>query len=63
MLMFGCQAQDAWDTSVSIDVAGETVRFFHTAKSGVDRIWIDRCATAMPCSCLCQHGPFLKKSQ
>ena len=36
--------QDAWDTSVSINVEGEDVRFFHTSKSGVERIWVDRCA-------------------
>ena len=29
---------------MGITVAGEDVRFFHTRKSGVDRIWIDRCA-------------------
>lgn len=34
--------QDAWDTSVAINVDGEDVRYFHTRKSGVDRIWIDR---------------------
>ena len=37
-------AQDAWDTSVSVNVEGEEVRFFHTSKSGVERIWVDRCA-------------------
>lgn len=29
---------------MGINVAGEDVRYFHTRKSGVDRIWIDRYA-------------------
>lgn len=35
------QYKDAWDTSVVINVMGEDVRFFHTAKKGVDRVWVD----------------------
>ena len=30
---------------MSVNVEGEDVRFFHTSKSGVERIWIDRCST------------------
>ena len=44
MIVLTGDSQDAWDTSVGLRVAGEDVRFFHTRKSGVDRIWIDRCA-------------------
>lgn len=40
----GAAMQDAWDTSVSLNVQGEDVRFFHTSKSGVERIWVDRWA-------------------
>ena len=40
--------QDAWDTSVTISVLGEDVRFFHTKKSGVERIWVDRCRPGPP---------------
>ncbi len=35
------QYADAWDTSVSINIDGETVRFFHTLEKGVDRVWVD----------------------
>ncbi|KAL4458488.1 hypothetical protein ABPG75_013353 [Micractinium tetrahymenae] len=35
------QYQDAWDTSVVINVLGEDVRFFHTVKKGVHRVWVD----------------------
>jgi granule-bound starch synthase len=35
------QYADAWDTSVMIEVDGEEVRFFHTVKQGVHRVWID----------------------
>lgn len=35
------QYADAWDTSVTIDVDGEEVRFFHTIKQGVHRVWVD----------------------
>lgn len=35
------QYSDAWDTSVTVNVMGEDVRFFHTNKSGVDRVFID----------------------
>ena len=35
------QYSDAWDTSVTVNVLGEDVRFFHTNKSGVDRVFID----------------------
>eukprot|EP00213_Chloropicon_mariensis_P001391 CAMPEP_0197477036 /NCGR_PEP_ID=MMETSP1309-20131121/12939_1 /TAXON_ID=464262 /ORGANISM="Genus nov. species nov., Strain RCC998" /LENGTH=625 /DNA_ID=CAMNT_0043017737 /DNA_START=119 /DNA_END=1992 /DNA_ORIENTATION=+ len=35
------QYSDAWDTSVVIDVLGEQVRFFHSKKKGVDRVFID----------------------
>ena len=31
----------AWDTSVAIDIDGEPVRFFHTVKAGVHRVWVD----------------------
>jgi hypothetical protein len=31
----------AWDTSVVVDVDGESVRFFHAHKKGVDRVFID----------------------
>ncbi|EIE21159.1 granule-bound starch synthase [Coccomyxa subellipsoidea C-169] len=35
------QYADAWDTSVSLNIDGETVRFFHTREKGVDRVWVD----------------------
>lgn len=35
------QYMDAWDTSVTINVMGEDVRFFHTVKKGVHRVWVD----------------------
>lgn len=35
------QYKDAWDTGVVITIDGEPVRFFHTKKKGVDRIWVD----------------------
>jgi glycogen synthase len=35
------QYKDAWDTSVVIDVMGEPVRFFHSMKDGVDRVFVD----------------------
>ena len=35
------QYKDAWDTGVAITIDGEPVRFFHTKKKGVDRIWVD----------------------
>lgn len=35
------QYSDAWDTSLSVNVDGEEVRFFHTVKKGVHRVWVD----------------------
>jgi hypothetical protein len=35
------QYADAWDTSITADIDGETVRFFHTVDRGVDRVWVD----------------------
>lgn len=35
------QYYDAWDTSVSVNVDGEDVRFFHSIKDGVHRVWVD----------------------
>lgn len=35
------QYWDAWDTSVVVNVMGENVRFFHSIKKGVHRVWID----------------------
>lgn len=35
------QYADAWDTSVVINVEGEDVRFFHSIKKGVHRVFID----------------------
>jgi granule-bound starch synthase len=35
------QYYDAWDTSVVIKVDGEDVRFFHSIKKGVHRVWVD----------------------
>ena len=35
------QYADAWDTAVSADVGGETVRFFQTKRSGADHVWVD----------------------
>lgn len=35
------QYEDAWDTSITTEILGETVRFFHTNKKGVDRVFID----------------------
>jgi len=45
------QYADAWDTSVSINIDGETVRFFHTREKGVDRVWVDHeCFLAKVCT-------------
>ncbi|KAG2449804.1 hypothetical protein HYH02_005327 [Chlamydomonas schloesseri] len=35
------QYADAWDTSVVVDIMGEKVRFFHSIKKGVHRVWVD----------------------
>jgi len=35
------QYADAWDTSVVVKVDGEDVRFFHSVKKGVHRVWVD----------------------
>ena len=35
------QYADAWDTSISCNVLGETVRYFHAKKAGVDRVFVD----------------------
>eukprot|EP00210_Caulerpa_lentillifera_P002450 g2348.t1 len=35
------QYYDGWDTSITAEVCGETVRFFHAKKQGVDRVFID----------------------
>lgn len=35
------QYWDAWDTSITAKVLGEEVRFFHSIKKGVHRVWID----------------------
>ena len=35
------QYADAWDTSVTSNIDGEELRFFHTRKNGVDRVWVD----------------------
>lgn len=35
------QYSDAWDTSTTINVLGEEIRFFHSNKSGVDRVFVD----------------------
>lgn len=35
------QHWDAWDTSVTVNIDGEEVRYFHTVKDGVDRVWVD----------------------
>jgi len=35
------QYRGAWDTSVSTNVIGEDVRFFHERKKGVDRVFVD----------------------
>ncbi len=35
------QYSDAWDTSVVITIDGEPVRFFHSIKKGVHRVWVD----------------------
>jgi granule-bound starch synthase len=35
------QYSDAWDTTVTVNVLGEDVRFFHTVKKGVHRVWVD----------------------
>ena len=34
------QYADAWDTSVTRTIDGQEVRYFHTKKNGVDRVWI-----------------------
>eukprot|EP00242_Pyramimonas_sp_CCMP2087_P003544 CAMPEP_0198231322 /NCGR_PEP_ID=MMETSP1445-20131203/115142_1 /TAXON_ID=36898 /ORGANISM="Pyramimonas sp., Strain CCMP2087" /LENGTH=618 /DNA_ID=CAMNT_0043911931 /DNA_START=53 /DNA_END=1909 /DNA_ORIENTATION=+ len=35
------QYKGAWDTSVSTNVIGEDIRFFHEKKKGVDRVFVD----------------------
>ena len=35
------QYADAWDTSCTLNILGEEVRFFHSNKKGVDRVWVD----------------------
>jgi granule-bound starch synthase len=35
------QYSDCWDTSVVVNVDGESVRFFHAIKNGVHRVFID----------------------
>lgn len=35
------QYSDGWDTAITIKVCGENVRFFHTKKKGVDRVFVD----------------------
>ncbi|PNG99813.1 Granule-bound starch synthase 1, chloroplastic/amyloplastic, partial [Tetrabaena socialis] len=35
------QYADAWDTAVSVNIMGETVRYFHSIKKGVHRVWVD----------------------
>lgn len=35
------QYSDAWDTSVVVNIDGENVRFFHSIKKGVHRVWVD----------------------
>lgn len=35
------QYSDAWDTSITVNVMGEDVRFFHAKKKGVDRVFVD----------------------
>lgn len=35
------QYYDGWDTSITAKICGETVRFFHAKKQGVDRVFID----------------------
>lgn len=42
--MWSCrydQYEDAWDTSVSVEIDGETIRYFHTFVKGVHRVWVD----------------------
>ncbi|KIZ00339.1 hypothetical protein MNEG_7624 [Monoraphidium neglectum] len=35
------QYSDGWDTSVTINIEGEPVRFFHAIKKGVHRVFVD----------------------
>jgi len=35
------QYYDAWDTSVTTNIMGKEVRYFHTVDQGVDRVWVD----------------------
>uniref|UniRef100_A0A7S0MWB4 Starch synthase, chloroplastic/amyloplastic n=1 Tax=Pyramimonas obovata TaxID=1411642 RepID=A0A7S0MWB4_9CHLO len=35
------QYKGAWDTSVTTNVIGEDIRFFHEKKKGVDRVFVD----------------------
>ena len=35
------QYRDGWDTNITVKVLGETVRFFHCHKKGVDRVFVD----------------------
>ncbi|EFN54355.1 hypothetical protein CHLNCDRAFT_58262 [Chlorella variabilis] len=49
------QYSDAWDTTVTVNVDGEDVRFFHTVKKGVHRVWIDHPAFLAK-TALCIHN-------
>ena len=35
------QYRDGWDTNITVKVLGESVRFFHCHKKGVDRVFVD----------------------
>lgn len=35
------QYRDGWDTTITVKVMGETVRYFHCHKKGVDRVFVD----------------------
>jgi hypothetical protein len=35
------QYKTAWDTSVTTNVLGEDIRFFHEVRKGVDRVFVD----------------------
>ena len=50
------QYSDAWDTSITLNVLGEEVRFFHSNKSGVDRVFVDHPMFLAKVRCACE-GP------
>ena len=52
------QYADAWDTSITLNVDGQEVRYFHAVdKHGVDRVWIDHPWFLSKASACCRFAP------